>query len=133
MPAGLKPFRLTAPPARERDLQRACLQYLTAARCLAYRTNVVNVGGEDEAGHRRWVRGLPRGHPDVFALVPPAFHSGGDWALPVFVECKAPRKRPTPWQEAFGAKLRGAGALLLTVYSLDDLRRGLRAAGVQAP
>ena len=81
---------------------------------------------EAEAGRsRRFYRSLPAGHPDIAGIIPPIGRA-------VYVEVKSLKGRLSPAQVAWQDQMRQAGALVLTVKSLDDLRRGLRDAGVTA-
>lgn len=114
------PYRLPVPSGREADLQRFCLRYLAACRLTAWRCNVAGFKAEG-----RFFRSLPRGHADLQALLPDG--------RALFVEVKGPRGRLSPWQIAWQDQMRRAGALVLTVKSIEDLRQGLRAAGIAAP
>lgn len=73
----------------------------------------------------RFFRSLPKGHADLQALLPDG--------RALFIEVKGPRGRLSPWQIAWQDQMRRAGALVLTVRSIDELRQGLRAAGIAAP
>lgn len=120
----LRPFRLTPPPAREGDLIRSCLAYLGACQVLAWRVNVAGFLAEESVTQgRRFFRSVPKGMPDIAGVIPPAGRA-------LFVECKTPRVSATPWQAARQAQLARAGALVLEVRSLDELRAGLRTAGI---
>lgn len=92
---------------------------------MAWRSNVAPVADVSASGKRYWVRGLPKGFPDISGLLP------GGRAL--FVECKSLKGTLTPDQQAFHARLRAHGALVLTVKSIPDLRTGLRAEGLEVP
>jgi hypothetical protein len=116
---------LTFQRAREADLLRACQQYLAACRLEHWRSNVVALAAEDHAGRRRYIHSLPKGFADLSLILP-----GGRAA---FVECKAPRGTLTDHQQRWQERMRARGALVLTVRSIDELRQGLRAAGVAAP
>ena len=61
----------------------------------------------------KWVSPNMRGVPDRVAVLP-----GG---RVVFVELKAPGKRPTPQQQRRHAELRARGADVRTVDSTDDI------------
>lgn len=92
---------------------------------MAWRSNVAPVADVSATGRRYWVRGLPKGFPDISGLLP------GGRAL--FIECKSLRGTLTPEQRAFHDRLRAHGAVVLTVKSIGDLRQGLRAAGLDVP
>lgn len=85
----------------------------------------MNIIAADASGRRRRVKGLPPGHPDIAGVLP------GGRAL--FVEVKAWGGRLTPQQITFQADMITQGALVLTIRSVEELRQGLRAAGIEAP
>lgn len=119
------PFQLRVQGGREADLLRVCQQYLTACRLEHWRSNVVAYAATDHAGRRRYIHSLPKGFADL-SLILPGGRAG-------FIECKAPRRPLTPHQLAWQARMIERGCLVLTVRSLDELRQGLRAAGIAAP
>ena len=109
-------------PPRERDVQRACLEWLTLWGAVAIRTNsgAMKVGG-------RYVRfNSEPGCADVLACLP-----GGRW---LSLEVKRPgRDRTAParraLQLAHRERVERAGGLALVVRSLDELLAALAAAG----
>jgi hypothetical protein len=114
-------------PPRERDLVRSCLQYLAICQVRAWRTNVVGkLIAMDGRGRRRAIEGLPVGHADIAGVLAPIGRA-------VYVETKVPGRRLTSEQAAWQEAMKQCGALVLTVHSLEELRQGLRAAGVPAP
>ena len=121
-----RPFRLTVQTLRERELQQWCLRYLSACRLPAWRCNVAAQVVEEAGRPRRFIRGLPRGHPDIAGVIPPAGRA-------LYVEVKSLRGTLTPHQAAWQDRMRQAGAVCLTVKSIEELRQGLRAVGVPAP
>lgn len=123
IPAGHGRPALTA---REGDLQRACLSYLAACRLPAWRSNVVSQVVEDAGHPRRFIRGLPKGFADISAIIPPIGRC-------LFVEVKAFKGRLSPHQAQWQDRMRQAGAVCLTVKSIEELRQGLRAVGIAAP
>jgi hypothetical protein len=46
---------------------------------------------------------------------------------------RAQLARLSHWQEIMHRRLEAQGNVVLTIYSIEDLRQGLRAVGVQAP
>src|SRR5215831_15949474 len=87
--------RARHPPVPEQQLVRVALTYLNGpARCLAWRINVLAMGGRSPAGTRRWVQSAPTGHPDIAGVLP------GGRAL--FVECKSATGRLRPQQTEIG-------------------------------
>jgi len=117
---------LRVQPVREHELMRTALTYLTGpARCLAWRINVIAMGGTSPSGVRRWVQSAPKGHPDIAGVLP------GGRAL--YVECKSGKGELRPEQVGMLEALTRQGALAVTVRTLDQLRSELRSAGIQAP
>ena len=119
------PFALALETGREADLLRASLQYLRACRIEAWRSNVVAISAVDAAGRKRYVHSLPKGFADISGVLPGGRH--------LFVECKGLKGTLSPWQRAWQDKMRGLGCVVLTVKSIEDLRQGLRAAGLTVP
>ena len=127
MTAAIKPFQLTPDSAREGDLIRACL-------AVPRRVSGAGVASERRGG-----------------LVAEQRATAGAALLPVGAEgepghCRrapALREGPCSWSaRAFGSRRRrgrrrarrswpGPGAVVLEVRSLEELRVGLRAAGVE--
>lgn len=61
-----------------------------------------------------------RGMPDRLIFVP--IEHGVKWSVPLFVECKAPKKKLTRLQAKRFQELRDIGLPAVVVWSLDDLR-----------
>jgi len=120
-----RPFRLEVQHAREADVLRACLHYLSACRLEHWRCNVVALPATDHAGRRRYIHSLPKGFADI-AFILPGGRAG-------FVECKTYKSTLSDVQIAWQARMIERGCLVLTVRSWLELRDGLRAAGVAAP
>lgn len=95
---------------------------------MAWRSNVAPVADVSASGRRYWVRGLPKGFPDISGLLP-----APRLGVALFVECKSLRGTLSPEQQAFHARLRAHGAVVLTIKSIPDLREGLRAEGLSVP
>jgi hypothetical protein len=111
----------------EREVVQVCLNYLAACRIEAWRVNVAGVSvPATERWEKRYIKPPPRGTPDIAGVLPPSGRA-------LFVECKSRDGRLSPAQVQRQAVLRAQGALVLTVRTLDELREGLRAAGVEAP
>ena len=94
-------------------------------RILCWRSNVHSAALFDAKGTPRYVKGLPRGHPDISGVIPPDGRA-------LFVECKVSGRKRSPWQVQRHADLQKAGAIVLTVTSVEDLRAGLGDWGIWA-
>lgn len=106
---------------KEADVLRDVLAYLALARVPAWRNNT----GAARYG-KRLVRFGVAGMPDVVGILP-----GGR-----FLGCEVKRPgggRLSDAQAACLDAVREAGGLGLVVRSVDDLRNGLRAEGVECP
>lgn len=108
-------------PVAERDILKACLDYLTLRRIPAWRSNTGATVAEYK-GRKRLIRYGVKGHGDIAGILP------GGRAL--FIETKRPGKQPTEAQEAFLANVRAVGGVALVVHSLDELIAGLESEGV---
>jgi Holliday junction resolvase len=104
------------PPARERDVQRQCLDYLAMLGYFAYRNNTGAFAGEYK-GRKRFVRFGVKGAPDIIAV-----HLGRY----IGIETKRARgAKLSEDQEAFRDSLVAAGGSYFVVRSLDDLIEAL--------
>jgi hypothetical protein len=115
----------------ERDVVRACLDYLRLRGVFAFRVN--NTGIWDSARKAfRSFRGL-RGVSDILGVLPRTLDVGGRCVtVGVFlaVEVKSARGRLTPEQAAFADAVRRAGGVSLVVHSLKELMDALDVEGV---
>jgi hypothetical protein len=119
--------RTKLPPVAERDVLKACLDYLALRGWLAWRNNTGAFAGTHN-GKRRFVRfGMP-GASDILGLIPNA--PDGRCGVFLAIETKRPGKPPTEAQDAFLANVRAAGGVALVVHSLDELIQGLESEGV---
>jgi hypothetical protein len=108
MPATAAPLRLT-----EADVVRAVTDLMKAKgyRCMRLQSGVF-------ASETRILRIGEKGLPDwLFLRAHPAAAAG--WATVIFVECKAPGKKPRPEQAAWIAEATKAG--LLATWT-DDVK-----------
>jgi hypothetical protein len=122
------------PPSKrgspERDFQRTALKWLRAVlppgSMVAASVNEQRGSGTDEErmryGAARKRSGVVSGWPDLTAVV-----ANGPV---VFIELKAPKGRLSASQIDVHARLRSAGHIVIVAKTIDDLRAGLRAAGV---
>lgn len=65
------------------------------------------------------IKGLPKGFPDLFGVIPKDLVADGR-PMPVFLEAKVHPNRPTKEQLDFLAEYRRAGCIAGVVYSLAD-------------
>lgn len=108
---------------------RAVLEYLALwPSVVAWRQNT---GAARYGG--RYVRFGPRGTPDVLGVLAVPSSLGHGRGRLLGIEVKGPRGRLRPEQRAWAENARAAGALVLAVRGLDDLRAQLRGAGYDAP
>ena len=112
---------------READTLRACLAYLSACGIFHFRCNVQGVPLHSQPG--RFRPAPSRGVADIIGIV--TVRGDGLQALPLAVEVKSSTGRQSPAQRAFQAKWEAAGGLYVLARSVDELRNGLRDAGVE--
>lgn len=98
----------------ESQLVNGCLSLLLVMGIPAWRNNSGATKMPKKSGGYYFVRFGMKGSSDIIGLLPP---SGRFLA----VECKMPRGKPTPDQEAFLAAVNEAGGLGIVVRSLDEL------------
>lgn len=111
----------------EASIQKAILQYLKAARCLAWRNNSGAMTGEYK-GKRRFVRfNTAAGGSDLFCLLP---DGSGRFAS---IEVKRPGNAATEKQSAWLESVRAAGGVAFVATSVEDVRRELMALGCKVP
>jgi hypothetical protein len=103
-------------------------EYLPACRITAWRSNVIALPAVDHVGRRRYIHSLPKGFADISGVLPEPRKG-----VCLFIECKSLRGQLTPHQARWQDRMRALGCVVLTIKSIDDLRQGLRAAGVEAP
>ena len=102
------PSASSPPPPRERAIQRAVIDALSASGWLVLRTNAGLIPIGD-----RVVRLGPRGWPDLTCVSP----RGQLLCLEIK---RTPRQRPTRHQEAVHAELRRRGVRVETICSVDQ-------------
>jgi hypothetical protein len=108
---------------REQELVTTCLRYChTLARVTGSFPHWRNNVGMLYRGGRPIRFGVP-GLPDIFAVLPP-------YGRLIGIECKTRLGTLSQDQVRVHQELREAGAAVLVVRSLDDLRRELRALGL---
>jgi len=115
---------------------RACLEYLRLSGIAAWRINTLGsplVGG----GFRP---GPSRGIADIIGIAATKTYERPSIGpvtvrepVPLAIEVKSVTGRQSPAQREFQAAWEESGGLYLLVRSVDDLRAGLRAAGVRCP
>jgi hypothetical protein len=109
----------------ERDIQRACLDWLAAKGIFAWRSNQIPVPLKD-GGFRRFA-GL-KGVSDILAVITQQAPVEGQ-LVPMGILCgievKQPGKKPTPEQAWFLDELNRRGAIGLCVHSTEELESEL--------
>jgi hypothetical protein len=109
--------------AREKDVLKACLDYLKLRGIPAVRVNGGGMYASGPGGRTRYVRFTSApGCADILAVLPP----GGRFAG---IEVKGPGGKLTPAQEAFAAAVRKAGGVSLVVHSVSELVEELERLG----
>lgn len=98
----------------ESQLVNACLQLLLVMGIPAWRNN----SGATKIG-KRFIRFGMKGSSDILGVLPP---SGRFLA----VECKQPKGRTTPDQDAFLSAVNEAGGLGFVVRSVDELEESVK-------
>ena len=109
----------------ERDIQRACLEWLRAKGFFCWRQNQAAVplaGG----GFRKF-NGL-RGVSDILGILPQTVSVDGKqetFGNFLAIEVKQPGKKPTDEQEAFLKRVNELGGVGICVRALDELESEL--------
>lgn len=78
-----------------------------------------NVGCVRTETGRWFSTGLPKGFPDLHGTLPVSV-TGYDKAVPVFIECKTGRNKPSPEQAAFIGEELEKGSIAGVCYSVED-------------
>lgn len=106
----------------EKEVLKACLEWLAAHGWFAWRQNSGAVAGEYK-GKRRFMRfNSAPGCSDILAI-----KAGKLLCL----ETKRPGGKVSDKQRAFLARAQEAGALAIVAYSVQDLEEKLRLEGIQ--
>jgi hypothetical protein len=105
----------------ETQLVKSIQAYLRMIGCPSFRRNVGALEVADSGGKRRMVRFGSPGQADLWFIAPGGVHGE--------IEAKQPglgkRSSPTPIQQDWLDAMRKAGAIALTVTSLDELAERL--------
>lgn len=127
--------RRACPVPLERDVQRSILAYLSLAGVFAWRVNSGAARLPGRNGGTQLVRfNTAPGASDIHGVLPAGSDPGAAPAgRALFIEVKRPGGKATPLQESFLAEARAKGAVAFVASSVEDVRRGLRAAGYEAP
>jgi hypothetical protein len=112
----------------ERDIQRACLDYLSYRGIFAWRNN--NVGICDPRTGAFRFHGL-RGVSDILGIFPQTVDTVGH-GRQIFgnflaIEVKQPGKKPTADQQAFLDAISQRGGIGICVHSVEELEQALAA------
>ena len=116
----------------ESHVLRACMTYLRLCGIACWRINVTGVPLAGQPG--RFRKAPSKGIADILGIAErecDCEHLGCKDPLPLAVECKAPKGRQSPAQREFQQAWEGAGGLYVLARSVDELRNGLRDAGVE--
>lgn len=97
----------------ERELVKACLDYLTLRGYVAIRSNAGLIVIPTDRGKKRAVRLSPQGTPDIVACSPRGRF--------IAVECKTERGKVSSEQSVFLERLKERGAFVFVVRSVDEL------------
>lgn len=81
-----------------------------------YRTNAGTFRSIDG---KHIVKGLPKGFPDLFGVIPRQLTTDGR-PMPVFIEAKVHPNKPTPEQIEFIKLYRSAGCIAGVCYSVEE-------------
>ena len=113
--AHTKPVKKRTGPAPEKLVEKAIREaFRLKHRVILFKTDAGAAGmrsGLSEGA--RGYSGLPAGFSDLLGVVP-----GSGRAM--FIECKAPGRKPTALQEEFLARRRAEGAIALWADSVDS-------------
>lgn len=100
-------------PEKEKDVQKACLDYLAARGFFHYRNNT---GAFKDKGTGAWYRFGTVGSPDIIAVINGVY---------VAIECKGTKGKQSDAQKDFEDRLIQAGGEYFLVRSLDELINSL--------
>ena len=98
---------------KEKDVQKACLDYLAARGIFNYRNNT---GSFQDRGTGAWYRFGAVGSPDIIAVVKGRY---------IAIECKGTKGKQSDVQKDFEDRLVRAGGFYILVRSLDELIESL--------
>lgn len=116
---------MRAPIIRERDVLKACMDWLKIKRVFHYRQNT-GAHAANYKGTDRFIRyGVP-GAPDIVAVKQLWFHERDTGLLKtlaeyVAIEVKAPSGEQSVAQKQFQANLEAAGGRYILVHSVEEL------------
>jgi hypothetical protein len=111
-PAGL--------PVKERDIQRAVLDYLAARRIFAFRTNTGAAMLPGRGGKPQLVRFGYKGVADVIGCYQtPAAYKGRFFAI----EVKGPKGKQSDEQADFQREVEKAGGIYILARSVEDVAK----------
>jgi len=111
---------------KERDIQRAILDYLAARGVLAFRMQTGAVQSEYK-GKSRFMRfGVP-GMADVLAFIQPE-NCDEDFShqLAYWIECKAPTGKQSELQKSFQRQVEDHGHRYVVARSVEDVMEALK-------
>ena len=113
---------------KEKDIQRACLDYLDLKRILYLRLNAGDVFRPGAEGKMYKVKGCPKGTSDLLILAYTETRKvvagiSKVWVepRPIFVECKSTKGKQTPEQKEFESMVKYGGYEYYLIRSIDEL------------
>ncbi len=104
----------------ENDLKTAVLDYLASRGIVAWRQNAGAHAVEPPGGPRRWIRYGPVGCGDILGIIPP---HGRFLSIETKIHPRKPSKLQWEWME----RVKAAGGVAGTIYTLRDVDELLNA------
>lgn len=107
---GLRELKPEIPKVTEGAVVNACIRWLWAQGCYAWRNNT---GAYRPEGSARFIRYGKKGSGDVIAVTPT-----GKFLM---CECKAGKNKQSPAQVIFQQQIEARRGIYIVAYSVDDL------------
>ena len=105
----------------EKDVQRACIDYLDTKRVMYLRLNSGDVFRPGAVGKMYKVKGCPKGTSDLLILHHTREHLGCSHPRPIFAEFKRPSAKQTEEQAIFERDVESLGYEYYIIRDLDEL------------
>ena len=97
---------------KEKDVQRAVIDYLKLRKLMVIRINSGSFTVRRKDGSAGFVRGAEAGTADILAFSPPSV---------IWVECKSSVGKLTESQEAFREKVESLGHIYIVARGIEDV------------
>ena len=110
----------------EKDVQRACIDYLDAKRIMYLRLNSGDVFRPGAAGKMYKVKGCPKGTADLLILHHIREHLACSKPRPLFIEFKSSEGKQSEEQAIFERDVESLGYEYYLIRSLDELLEVLK-------